>query len=74
MAIDFKKFNQQFPADKMKADMKEAKENGVFPRLAGCVYRLTASFKQCRCGVRKRASSTARSAVTFLRRTPSTRQ
>ena len=28
MAIDFKKFNQQFPADKMKADMKEAKENG----------------------------------------------
>jgi hypothetical protein len=28
MAIDFKKFNEQFPADKMKADMKEAKENG----------------------------------------------
>lgn len=27
MAIDFKKFNEQFPADKMKADMKEAKEN-----------------------------------------------
>lgn len=28
MAIDFKKFNEKFPADKMKADMKEAKENG----------------------------------------------
>lgn len=27
MAIDFKKFNEKFPADKMKADMKEAKEN-----------------------------------------------
>lgn len=27
MAIDFKKFNQQFPADKMKQDIKEAKEN-----------------------------------------------
>lgn len=27
MAIDFKKFNQQFPADKMKAELKEAKEN-----------------------------------------------
>ena len=27
MAIDFKKFNQQFPPDKMKEDMKEAKEN-----------------------------------------------
>lgn len=28
MSIDFKKFNQQFPADKMKEDIKEAKENG----------------------------------------------
>ena len=28
MGIDFKKFNQQFPADKMKQDIKEAKENG----------------------------------------------
>lgn len=28
MAIDFSKFNKQFPADKMKADMKEAKKNG----------------------------------------------
>lgn len=27
MPIDFKKFNEKFPADKMKADMKEAKEN-----------------------------------------------
>lgn len=27
MAIDFKKFNQQFPADKMKKELKEAKEN-----------------------------------------------
>lgn len=27
MAIDFKKFNQQFPADKMKEQMKEAAEN-----------------------------------------------
>ena len=27
MSIDFKKFNQQFPADKMKAELKEAKEN-----------------------------------------------
>ena len=25
--IDFKKFNQQFPADKMKQELKEAKEN-----------------------------------------------
>ena len=28
MAIDFKKFNEQFPADKMKKELKEAKENG----------------------------------------------
>lgn len=28
MAIDFKKFNQQFPADKVKKEMKEAAENG----------------------------------------------
>lgn len=28
MAIDFAKFNKAFPADKMKEDMKEAKENG----------------------------------------------
>lgn len=28
MAIDFKKFNQQYPADKMKQELKEAKENG----------------------------------------------
>ena len=28
MAIDFKKFNQAFPADKMKQELKEAKENG----------------------------------------------
>ena len=28
MSIDFKKFNQQFPADKMKQELKEAKENG----------------------------------------------
>lgn len=28
MAIDFKKFNEQFPADKMKEELKEAKENG----------------------------------------------
>jgi len=28
MAIDFKKFNQAFPADKMKKELKEAKENG----------------------------------------------
>lgn len=27
MAIDFKKFNEQFPADKMKSAMAEAKEN-----------------------------------------------
>lgn len=27
MAIDFAKFNKAFPADKMKEDMKEAKEN-----------------------------------------------
>jgi hypothetical protein len=27
MAIDFKKFNQQFPADKMKKDLKEAENN-----------------------------------------------
>lgn len=27
MAIDFKKFSQQFPADKMKQELKEAKEN-----------------------------------------------
>lgn len=27
MAIDFKKFNEQFPADKMKFAMAEAKEN-----------------------------------------------
>lgn len=27
MSIDFKKFNQQFPADKMKQELKEAKEN-----------------------------------------------
>lgn len=27
MAIDFKKFNEKFPADKMKQDMKEAAEN-----------------------------------------------
>ena len=27
MAIDFKKFNEQFPADKMKKELKEAKEN-----------------------------------------------
>lgn len=27
MAIDFKKFNQQFPADQMKKKMKEAAEN-----------------------------------------------
>lgn len=26
--IDFSKFNQQFPADQMKKQMKEAKENG----------------------------------------------
>jgi hypothetical protein len=28
MAIDFKKFNQQFPADKMRRDMAEAAKNG----------------------------------------------
>lgn len=28
MGIDFKKFNQQFPADKLNKDMQEAKENG----------------------------------------------
>lgn len=28
MAIDFKKFNELFPADKMKEELKEAKENG----------------------------------------------
>ena len=28
MAIDFKKFNKQFPADKVKKDMQEAQENG----------------------------------------------
>lgn len=28
MAIDFKKFNKQFPADEMKKQMKEAAENG----------------------------------------------
>lgn len=28
MAIDFKKFNEQFPAAKMKEDMKKAAENG----------------------------------------------
>ena len=28
MAIDFSKFNQQFPADQMKKAMKEAEENG----------------------------------------------
>lgn len=28
MAIDFAKFNKAFPADKMKEDIKEAKENG----------------------------------------------
>lgn len=27
MAIDFKKFNEQFPADKMKKELEEAKEN-----------------------------------------------
>lgn len=27
MAIDFKKFSQQFPADKMKQELKEAKDN-----------------------------------------------
>lgn len=27
MAINFKKFNEQFPADKMKEELKEAKEN-----------------------------------------------
>lgn len=27
MGIDFKKFNEQFPADKMKEELKEAKEN-----------------------------------------------
>lgn len=27
MSIDFKKFNEQFPADKMKEELKEAKEN-----------------------------------------------
>ena len=27
MAIDYKKYNEQFPADKMKKDIKEAKEN-----------------------------------------------
>lgn len=27
MAINFKKFNEQFPADKMKSAMAEAKEN-----------------------------------------------
>lgn len=28
MAIDFKKFNQQFPADKVRRDMEEAAKNG----------------------------------------------
>lgn len=28
MAIDFEKFNKQFPADKVKKDMQEAAENG----------------------------------------------
>lgn len=28
MAIDFKKFNKEFPADQMKQQMKEAAENG----------------------------------------------
>lgn len=28
MAIDFGKFNKAFPADKMKEELKEAKENG----------------------------------------------
>ena len=28
MAIDFKKFNQEFPADQMREQMKEAEENG----------------------------------------------
>lgn len=28
MGIDFSKFNQQFPADQMKKQIKEAKENG----------------------------------------------
>lgn len=28
MAIDFAKFNKAFPADKMKKELKEAKENG----------------------------------------------
>ena len=27
MGIDFKKFNEQFPAEKMKEELKEAKEN-----------------------------------------------
>lgn len=27
MSIDFKKFNEQFPADKMKKELEEAKEN-----------------------------------------------
>lgn len=31
MAIDFKKFNEQFPADKMKSAMAEAKENQNSP-------------------------------------------
>lgn len=28
MAIDFKKFNKEFPADQMREQMKEAEENG----------------------------------------------
>lgn len=31
MAIDFKKFNEQFPADKMKSALAEAKENQNTP-------------------------------------------
>lgn len=38
MAIDFKKFNQQFPADKVKKDMQEAAENGGFDKLPDGEY------------------------------------
>lgn len=38
MAIDFKKFNKQFPADKVKKDMQEAQENGGGSKLPDGEY------------------------------------
>lgn len=41
MAIDFSKFNKEFPADKMKEQIKEAKENSGGSNLPDGEYKVT---------------------------------